>query len=112
MIHYNDKRFRAIENSPNGEVSGDMTFHYKQEGDQLVCQYFGGKILEGWLEGIVNKEGIIEMNYTQVNIEGKQNTGNCTSTPEILPNGKIRLNEDWQWTSGDQSKGTSILEEI
>jgi hypothetical protein len=46
MINYNDKRFRAIENSPNGEVSGEMVFHYKQEGDQLVCQYFGGKILE------------------------------------------------------------------
>uniref|UniRef100_UPI004047F8BB hypothetical protein n=1 Tax=Roseivirga sp. TaxID=1964215 RepID=UPI004047F8BB len=49
-----------------------MIFHYKQEGDQLVCHYFGGKILEGWLEGIVNKNGVIQMNYTQVNIEGKQ----------------------------------------
>lgn len=112
MIHYNDKRFRAIENSPNGEVTGDLIFHYKQEGNRLVCQYFGGKILEGWLEGTVDENGVIEMNYTQVNTELKQNTGKCTSTPEILPNGKIRLHEDWQWTSGDRSKGTSILEEI
>jgi len=29
MINYNDKRFRAIENSPNGEVSEDMVFHYQ-----------------------------------------------------------------------------------
>jgi len=29
MINYNDKRFRAIENSPNGEGSGDLVFHYK-----------------------------------------------------------------------------------
>jgi hypothetical protein len=29
-----------------------------------------------------------------------------------MENGKIRLYEEWQWTSGDQSKGSSILEEI
>jgi hypothetical protein len=39
-------------------------------------------------------------------------TGICFSTPEILENGKIRLHESWEWTSGDQSKGTSIIEEL
>jgi hypothetical protein len=39
-------------------------------------------------------------------------TGVCHSKPEILKNGKIRLHETWQWTSGDQSKGKSILEEV
>jgi hypothetical protein len=29
MINYNDKRFRAIENSLNGEVSGDLVFQYQ-----------------------------------------------------------------------------------
>jgi hypothetical protein len=29
-----------------------------------------------------------------------------------LGNGKIRLHETWQWTSGDFSSGTSIIEEI
>jgi hypothetical protein len=29
-----------------------------------------------------------------------------------MKNGKIRLHEKWQWTSGDGSKGESILEEI
>lgn len=39
-------------------------------------------------------------------------TGTCNSRPELLKNGKIRLHEEWQWTSGDKSKGKSILEEI
>jgi hypothetical protein len=39
-------------------------------------------------------------------------TGKCFSKPEILTNGKIRLHETWQWTSGDLSTGTSIIEEI
>jgi hypothetical protein len=39
-------------------------------------------------------------------------TGKCYSTPEIMDNGKIRLHEIWEWTSGDCSKGNSIIEEI
>jgi hypothetical protein len=39
-------------------------------------------------------------------------TGICTSTPEVLENKKIILHEKWQWTSGDMSKGESVIEEI
>ena len=39
-------------------------------------------------------------------------TGTCFSKPENMENGKIRLYEAWEWTSGDKSKGNSILEEI
>lgn len=39
-------------------------------------------------------------------------TGICNSKLEILHNGKIRLHETWQWTSGDKSKGESIIEEV
>ena len=52
------------------------------------------------------------MRYHQVNTNGELMTGICTSKPELLSNGKIRLHEKWQWTSGDKSKGTSILEEL
>jgi len=39
-------------------------------------------------------------------------TGKCTSIPEILSNGKVRLHEEWEWTSGDKSRGCSIIEEL
>ncbi len=39
-------------------------------------------------------------------------TGICHSNPEILKSGKIRLHEKWQWTSGNLTKGESIIEEI
>tara|TARA_B100000809_G_scaffold1914_1_gene2211 strand:- start:188 stop:310 length:123 start_codon:yes stop_codon:yes gene_type:complete len=38
-------------------------------------------------------------------------TSICNSKPEVLENGKIRLLEEWQWTSEDQSKENSVLEE-
>jgi hypothetical protein len=52
------------------------------------------------------------MRYHHVNTSGELMTGVCVSTPEVLPTGKVRLHEKWQWTSGDQSKGESIIEEI
>jgi hypothetical protein len=51
------------------------------------------------------------MRYHHVNTNGELMTGICRSTPELLPSGKIRLHEEWQWTSGDGSKGKSIVEE-
>ena len=30
-INYNDRQFKSVRNSPNGDVSGDTTFHYHQE---------------------------------------------------------------------------------
>jgi hypothetical protein len=51
------------------------------------------------------------MRYHQVNNAGEIMTGICKSIPEILENGKIRLHESWEWTSGDKSKGQSIIEE-
>ena len=39
-------------------------------------------------------------------------TGKCHSVPTILDNGKIELSEKWEWTSGDYSKGISVLVEV
>jgi len=111
-INYHNKKFKALSNSPSGEVDSELVFHYKQEGNILSCHYSGANILKGHLLGVVDEDGSISMRYHQINKLGKLRTGKCTSTPEILPSGKIRLHESWQWTSGDQSKGTSIFEEL
>lgn len=39
-------------------------------------------------------------------------TGKCHSVPTVQENGKIELSEKWQWTSGDYSKGESLLVEV
>lgn len=111
MINYNNKIFRPISNTANGETSNETIFNYKQVGNILTCEYFGGNIKLGHLIGLVDDEGNIDMRYHQVNTKGELMTGICKSKPEILPSGKIRLHENWQWTSGDKSKGHSILEE-
>lgn len=111
-MNYNNKKFRPVLNSENGETSRKTIFHYKQEGEILTSKYKGGEILKGHIIGLVDESGNIEMRYHQINKNGELMTGICSSKPEILSNGKIRLHENWQWTSGDMSKGNSIIEEI
>lgn len=111
-INYNEKIFRPISNTKNGETSNETLFHYKQIGNVLTAEYAGGKIKYGHLIGLVDNEGKIDMRYHQINDQNQLMTGFCISTPEVMENGKIRLLETWEWTSGDKSKGTSIIEEI
>lgn len=111
-MNYNDKIFRLVSNTKNGETCSETTFHYKQVDNILTCEYSGEKIKYGHLIGLVDEDGNIEMRYHQVNNKNELMTGICKSKPEILENGKIRLYENWEWTSGDKSKGQSIIEEI
>ena len=111
MIDYNGKIFKPIENTENGETSNETVFLYKQVGNILTSEYSGGKIKKGHLIGLVDDNGNIDMRYHQINDKDEIMTGICKSKPEIIKNGKIRLHENWQWTSGDKSKGESIIEE-
>lgn len=111
-MNYHNKKFRPVQNTENGETSAETIFHYKQEGNILTSEYSGGKIVKGHLIGLVDEAGAIDMRYHQVNDQGELMTGTCQSKPEVLPNGKIRLHETWRWTSGDESAGSSIIEEI
>lgn len=112
MINYDNKTFRVVENSENGEVSDGMEFHYEQHGMVLQCAYSGKHIEKGFLRGTVDAEGVITMSYEQTNRNGMVRTGICVSTPEIMSDGRIRLHENWRWTNGDLSAGTSVLEEF
>jgi hypothetical protein len=112
MIDYNGKTFRSISNSANGEVSNETFFHYEQTGFHITATYKGGNIVDGSLVAVIDEDGNLNMRYQHVNTEGVFLTGVCFATPEIMPNGKLRLHEKWQWTCGDYSRGESVAEEI
>lgn len=111
-MDYNNKRFRVVKNSENGETTTETIFEYKQKGTILTSTYSGGQIVSGHLIGKVADNGRIEMRYHQINSSGEFMTGICYSEPEFMENGKIRLYEKWEWTSGDKSSGKSILDEV
>jgi hypothetical protein len=112
MINYDGRRFRVVDQSSNSETSAETVFAYRQTGRIVTAEYAGGGILSGHLIGVVDDNGVIELRYHQVNRRLELMTGRCRSTPEVLADGRIRLYEDWQWTSGDGSAGQSMIEEI
>lgn len=111
-MNYHNKKFRLILNTENGELSSDMVFEYKQQGNIVHCNYSGINVQYGQLIGLVDSDGNIDIRYHQINNEGEIKTGTCFSKPKVLANGKIQLHEKWQWTSEDLSHGESLLEEI
>lgn len=111
-INYDQRHFRASSNTGSGEVDGETRFHYRQIDNVLWGTYSGGSIKHGTLNGLVRSDGSLEFCYTHVNRDDVIMTGRCVSTPEELPDGRLRLHETWTWTSGDLSSGASIVEEL
>ena len=112
MIHYDRRTFVSIENTANGEVSSKTVFEYKQDGQILSATYSGGDIKKGTLIGIVHDDGSLVFRYNHVNVNHEIRGGQCTSVPEILEDGRIRLHEKWKWLDRDQSEGESVVEEL
>ena len=109
---YDGKVFVAVVNSEGGEVSDKTKFYYHQNDDIVWAEYSGGEIVKGFLIGKVDTEGRLKFSYQHINIGSEIRIGMCDSLPEHLENGKLRLNETWQWLNGDKSTGTSIIEEV
>lgn len=112
MINYEGRRFRSIANSGEGQVDAATLFEYHQADEVVWATYAGGAIRHGTLVATEADDGSLDMRYQHVDREGVLATGRCRSTPELLEDGRIRLHEAWEWTSGLTGAGTSIIEEV
>jgi uncharacterized damage-inducible protein DinB len=104
--------FRSVSNTANGEVNAATVFHYHQSADVVTATYEGGAIVAGHLVAKVLANGQLDMRYHHLNDRGELMSGKCLSTPEYLPDGRLRFNEEWQWLTGDMSAGRSEIEEV
>ena len=111
-FHYGGRRFRVLSNSANGDAQASTEFEYHQSGNLVWATYQGGDVACGTLIAIVGEGGVLDMRYQHVNRAGEFRSGKCRSVPEGLSGGRLRLHESWQWTDGDQTSGTSVIEEI
>jgi hypothetical protein len=112
FINYDNRKFASIKNSGSGEAGAETVFHYHQKEDVVWAEYSGGEIVQGTLIAKCDERGNLDMRYQHINRNGELMTGKCLSSPEVLPDGRIRLHEKWQWTCGDLSSGESVIEEI
>jgi hypothetical protein len=112
MYNYDNKMFRGLSNSDNGEVSSETVFHYHQQSNVLSGTYSGGEIARGELLGVVRDDGSLDFFYHHINTAGELMAGRCHSVPERDSEGRIVLRESWQWLSGDRSSGESLVREV
>ena len=111
-VNYDGRKFRPRSNTPNGDTSEATIFEYRHTGDIVWGTYSGGTVKFGTLVASVRGDGSLDMRYQHLDEAGTFKTGTCRSRLEVLPDGRYRLHEEWQWTSPDTSSGRSVIEEI
>lgn len=111
-IHFGGRLFRPVTTSQNSQTSSETIFKYDQREDLITAVYSGGEISFGQLIAVMQDNGLLDFRYHHITADGDLRTGKGISEIEWLPSNKLRLYETWQWTSGDKSSGTSIVEEI
>ena len=110
-INYNGKVFIPQRNTENGEVNEETIFCYFQENNLFWAEYSGGDVLKGHMIGTVDESGELDFHYQHLNKDRQIRIGKCHSIPYIMENGKIALQEKWQWLNGDLSCGESVVVE-
>jgi hypothetical protein len=111
-LNYDGRVFRTVANSSGGDVGQETTFHYHQDGDVVWATYAGGAITFGTLLARADPGGNLDMRYAHLLPDGAFKTGRCSSRPELLPDGRLRVHEQWRWTDGAEGEGASVLEEV
>ncbi len=102
--------FRAADEVPGGEVGTQTRFEYHQRDDLVWARYAGGRVRLGHLVG-TRRGDELDFRYVQVNDEGTTASGHCRSRLTLLQDGRIRMDESWEWESRSGS-GTSVVEEV
>jgi len=112
MFNYEGRTFAAAGNTTGGDVDQSTLFHYHQLENVVWATYSGGAIAWGTLIATADGAGNLDMRYHHVALDGTIKVGKCRSRPERMPDGRIRLHEQWQWTEGAMGDGVSVVEEI
>ncbi|MEV7603582.1 hypothetical protein AB0O91_40055 [Kitasatospora sp. NPDC089797] len=106
---YDGRTFRGV-SAGGGAPDQRPTGHYHQQGELVWAEFAGGPVRDGRLVGRCDPEGVLTIAYAQVLTDGRVVSGECVSTPELLPDGRVRLCE--RWRRGDGSTGVSWIEEL
>ncbi len=104
-----NKIFKPLSNSKNGEVSEGVLFYYHQKDEMIWAEYQGREITKGHLMGHFTCKDTIEFVYHHINIQNQIKNGKCISKISKDENGKLILDEKWQWLCDDMSEGSSKL---
>ena len=96
--------------SEGGDASAATVFEYHERDGLVWARYEGGAVRLGFLVG-TRADDSLDFRYSQLNELGETASGRCSTTISVLPDGRLRLAEDWAWET-KPGAGTSAVEEI
>jgi hypothetical protein len=101
------KTFRLVSNSKNGHVNSETEMRFTADSDIVEGTYRGGKVAAGHVLAKRTSETELEMLYHGATTDGAQSAGKARATFARDEGGLMRMHLDWQWLTGDRSKGQS-----
>jgi hypothetical protein len=102
--------FRQAAMDAAGEASVATLFEYHEQNGLVWARYEGGAVRLGFLVG-TRQGDRLDFRYSQLNEAGETSNGHCSTTVSTLPDGRLRLDEVWEWES-KPGAGTSAVEEV
>ena len=109
-ISFDGLTLAGVANDEGGEVGADTVFHFEQTGERIYAHYSGGDVVDGHLVGTFDGEQW-DIRYTQINTDNETATGHSVGDVELLEDGRVRVEDEWEWES-KPGTGESIHEEV
>jgi len=109
-IDYQNRKFKIISNSNVKDIGSNTIFSVCHSGDLVYGLYQGGQVSQGSFIAKLMGNGSLEKRFQHLNDKGHFISGKSYSTTEVLPDGRLRLKESWEFTP--EIKGSAIFEEI
>ncbi len=110
-LNFNNKTFLLVDNSHQGTVNKETKFEYKQDGNLVTADYYGGTIKYGKIIAKLEADKLM-MLYQCLTNEGELKAGKAMAKISINENEKIQLFLNWEWWNKPGEKGTSEYVEI
>ena len=105
-FNFNNKTFSLLENSKNGKVNSETIFKYKQEGNLVTADYYGGTIKYGKIiANLSNKT--LNMLYQCITTENELKAGKAIAEISLTNDKKIKLKLNWKWLDKVNDSGIS-----
>lgn len=101
----------VVQTAPNGVVNELTVFSFTQIDDIVTANYAGGKVVKGYLVGLMEKDNL-KFSYCQLQDDGKLDNGQSDCEIIMSDDGKIQLIEKFKWASRNGDTGINIFREI
>lgn len=105
VFNFNNKTFSLIENSELGETSNETIFKYKQDGNLVTADYYGGSIKYGKIIAHLIDDKL-NMIYQCITTNNELKSGKALANISLTENNKIKLKLNWEWLDKNE-KGVS-----